>query len=809
MTRIFPKLYLDFSSFWAGVILAVVLLVIYLRYRKRVNAFLSRSVTKLIDFRESLSVSSDSDYVQVIHKYTQGLHETADFAPLASILVEPSCIAPPPVFFPEKTSLDPSLIQQTVGFDPLHPELNAEYSGPKIPFPDAVRTHTNLCLVGHPGSGKTTAFAACITDLLRKPVIDENPYRRIPFYIKAHHLLAQFPDSNILGVLLKAIQANKAFQTIPNFLKYLTNSIKSGHAVLFIDDLDLLALADINRVVNFISAVLRTFPDLQIVTTASPSCLGNLPSSGLEFISIAVWGDKEKYTYQKNLANSWPTQDEVSPRGSTVQQAMLVVSDRFSTPFEFSLKCLAAFAGDIAGPTPRQAISSYVQRKLPGQSDLINALEILALYTLHSRKSTFSKRDLNAWLADVYLRHAIKDNSARLPAFSAIIQAGLDSGLLDISGTDDYFFKSPTVAGFLAAHALSSLDSNAILGILESPDWATMHEAMRFFAAFNDIKPYANRMLDDRSYFRDKLVRAAAWLPAMDPGTPEETALLKILTREINNNPLYLVKLRLVCALARSSSAAVKSIFQHLQRASSLNTRRAAAIGSGLIKDLSAVPFLISQLNDTFPSNTAACYALGRIGSPRSLEAIAEALLNGTEHLRRAAAEALAQNRSEGHPALREGATRQDLLVRYAVVHGLSLINEEWSLEILDKMRIDEKEWVVRDLAQNSYQILKGGSPYLPQRLPPPEKAPWLLAYAKKGDLAVPTPANALEYLLKALEEGTDEQKQDALAYLARSGNPEVIPQLLPATRGPRFDIAQQAELTIWYLSPSRYQFPR
>jgi HEAT repeat protein len=316
-------------------------------------------------------------------------------------------------------------------------------------------------------------------------------------------------------------------------------------------------------------------------------------------------------------------------------------------------------------------------------------------------------------------------------------------------------------------------------------------------------------MLEDRSFFRDRLIRAAAWLAAVDPGSQEETALLKTITREINSNPLYLVKLRLVCALARSSSPAAKSIFQHLQRAPSLTTRRAAAIGSGLIKDLSAVPFLISQLNDEFPSNTAACYALGRIGSPRSLEAIAEALLNGTEHLRRAAAESLAQNRSEGHPALREGATREDLLVRYAVVHGLSLIPEDWSLDILDKMRIDEKEWVVRDLAQNSYQALKEVSPYLPQRTPPPEKAPWMLAYAKKGELDVPTPANVLEYLLMALEKGTEEQKQDALAYLGRSGNPEVIPQLLTATREPRFDIAQQAELAIWYLSPPRYQFPR
>jgi len=122
-------------------------------------------------------------------------------------------------------------------------------------------------------------------------------------------------------------------------------------------------------------------------------------------------------------------------------------------------------------------------------------------------------------------------------------------------------------------------------------------------------------------------------------------------------------------------------------------------------------------------------------------------------------------------------------------------------------MRIDEKEWVVRDLAQSSYQVMKEGSPYLPQHIPPPEKAPWLLDFAAKGNFTAPGSENALEYLLKALETGTDDQKQNSIAYLARSGNPDVIPQLLKAAQGNRFDIAQQAELAAWYLAPPRYNF--
>ena len=283
-------------------------------------------------------------------------------------------------------------------------------------------------------------------------------------------------------------------------------------------------------------------------------------------------------------------------------------------------------------------------------------------------------------------------------------------------------------------------------------------------------------------------------------------ALLKQITREIHTNPFYMIKLRLICAISKSGNPQVKSIFQHLLKSKETDTRRVAAVGLGLIQDLSAVPQLIDLLNDQHPTSTAACYALGRIGSPRSLEAIAEALLHGNELLRRAAAESLAQNRSEGHPALREGSTMDDLLVRYAVVHGLSQITESWAMEILDVMRIDEKEWVVRDLAQQTYEILEGRSPYLPQDTPPPDQAPWLIEFAASQDFPPVTAENALDLLLKALETGSFEEKQNALAQLSRTGKDDLVPVLLETANNQTFEIAHQAVLTIWFCATQRYK---
>lgn len=810
MSRFLPKLYLDISSFWAGIILVLILLAVFLKYRKRISAFLSRSITKIINFRESLSVTSDSDYIQVLYKYIQGLHICADYFPLESILVPTKCIAPPPYLFPGKKSLDTSLIQQVIGYDPVLPQLNSEYFGPTFPLLDAVQTGTNICLVGFPGTGKTTAIADCIAGLIKPTEEEDPPEPRIPFYVKAHHLLAQFPGHDILGILLKALELNKVFLGIPNFPKYLTNAIKTDRSILFIDDMDCLSLDEINRLANFITTLRRQIPGLQIVATASPSCLGNLVLSPVQFISVAPWGNSEKYAFLDKLSRLWPSiqsaESSEETQGYSVLNSMLVVSSRTLTPLEFTLKSIAAYGGDLSGPTSIDAIDAYLKRAFDLNADAANTLELISVFCLDSNKSSFTRRELSAWFSDVYKKGNTNPQALTSASFQTAIQTAVDQSILQVDPDNSYHFTLPTIAGYLAARGIPKSHPKIIQRILESPDWGQLHECMRFFSAFTDIKPFLKPLLIDKSLLKNKLLRASQWLEHAPLNSPEEVALLKQITREIQTNSFYLIKIRLTWSLTLSKNPQVKAIFQHLQKSNDLNTRRAAAVGLGLLQDLSAVPFLIKQLNDSHPSSTAACYALGKIGSPRSLEAIAEALLHGSELLRRAAAESLAQNRSEGHPALREGSTRDDLLVRYAVVHGLGQINESWSLEILDKMRIDEKEWVVRDLAQQTYDILETGSPYLPQDTPPPHETPWLIEFAAKQDLPSLTAENALDCLLKALEIGTDEDIQNALAYISRTGRDELIPAILEIANDDSPEIAHQAMLTIWQCASQKYK---
>jgi HEAT repeat protein len=813
MTHFLPKIFIDYSSFWAGVIIASVLLFLFLRYRNKIQEFLTDSQQKIIAFRDHLAAASESDYFNLIYHYVQGLHISADICPLEMVLVPPKCIAPPPVIFPGQDNIDPSLIQQSIGYDPLFPELSVEYFAPTFPLIDALSQHTNLCLVGLPGTGKTVAIADCITTLLRSEKAENGSWQKIPFYVKAHHILAQFPGKDVLAIILAAIKANPVFSAIPNFPNFLTSMINSGNAVLFVDDQDLLSFSDTNRLANFLAALCRKIPSLQLVTTATPSCLGNLVKVPQELIVIAPWNNADKYAFLKKWSHLWastlPEQDDDPSNAAAIQNSMLVVSDRFSTPLEFTIKARASYGGDLTGPSRADAIESHIKRcfgSLTG--DVVRTLETIALHVLEQENSTFTRREINSWFSEITSTASHDLDDEKISPLTPVLQTAMEHGLIQRDGKDGFYICQPTLGGYLAARALSRSSAAVSQRVLVQPAWSLQYEAVRYLAAFTNVRPLLGLLNQDDSLFLSLRINAASWLEYIPRSSPEELELLKLITRTIHSNDIYFVKIRLITALARSANPNTRSIVQHFLRSDDADTRRAAAVGAGLIQDLAAVPLLVGQLNDPFPSSTAACYALGKIASPNSLEAIADALLHGNELLRRSAAESLAQHRSEGHPALREGSLRDDLLVRYAVVHGLSLVNEPWALEILDKMRINEKEWIVRDLAQQVFAIHQTKSPYLPALVPPAYLNPWLDEFSSAQGLPAPTPENSLDSLLKALEGGTEVQIKAALTHLVREGTLGVLPKLVALFHHPNLGIRQQSFLTAWFNAPPHYSLP-
>ena len=148
------------------------------------------------------------------------------------------------------------------------------------------------------------------------------------------------------------------------------------------------------------------------------------------------------------------------------------------------------------------------------------------------------------------------------------------------------------------------------------------------------------------------------------------------------------------------------------------------------------------------------------------MEAVARALLRGDEELRRAAAESLANNRVEGHAALMEGSSAKDILLRRAVVYGLARLHEKWVTEILEKIQVEDEQWVVRNAAVEVLESRTKVSPRVPRKLQPPHEAPWLIEFAGRYGVGIAPGAPTTDLLLRALKSEKEEERLAALGYL-------------------------------------------
>jgi HEAT repeat protein len=113
--------------------------------------------------------------------------------------------------------------------------------------------------------------------------------------------------------------------------------------------------------------------------------------------------------------------------------------------------------------------------------------------------------------------------------------------------------------------------------------------------------------------------------------------------------------------------------------------------------------------------------------------------------------EALANNVEEGQPALRDGSNMEDLLVRRAVVFGLARVNEPWALEILEKIQLEDQQWLVRNAAVQVMENLKRPKRYIPSPSVPLQDVPWLIDFASKLGIGVAPGKPAVNLIIQAL----------------------------------------------------------
>lgn len=773
-------------------------------------------VQRLRDWRQVHTVERsgrfEQQYTQWLRSALRGWHLAAPLFALEEILQPPLLLPQPPYTLPEGDILPDDIVTLTVPYSPEWPQMSAYYQAPTLTLPEALSQGANLLLTGDPGAGKTTALLALAWAVLQQE--EEVGFLGKPLPLYLHVAGVRWEDTgedegeaaSLLAPLLQALPSEMPENLRGKLAKALPGYLQAGRILLLLDGLDEVPLEAQKPVAHYLQRLLVAYPHLRVVAAAAPDFYDGFTRLGLTPVALAPWNAQQALRFLQRWGDLW--QRYIAPALTTAPPPVdalllnqwLLVHRPVVTPLELTLHAWAAYAGDLLGAGLPQAMEAYLRRMTPQDERVRPALHYLALELLAAGRSTLPRKRIG--------RHLDLEEESPSPAEEAeeehapletepegglassrrvrrLLPELLESGLLIARG-QEVGFVHPSVWAYLAGQGLSHVPQDAPLA--QGAWWAVKTQVLRFATAFGAGQAVAATLADED---RPPLYREPRWVAHALPDAPPvpwKVALLRRLADWLTN-PLLPVGLRAdaLVALALSGEKGLDALFRRLLGHRDPSVRRLAALGSGLLRDVKAVAALQQALTDERPEvQRAAALALVAVGTEEALTAVAERLIAGNDLQRRMAAEALANHPAEGYPALQEGAQMDDLLVRRAVVYGLARVKEPWARELLNRLQVEDDEWVVRSAAAQVVESLNKPSPFLPRPRPPLHNEPWLLAFAAERELGVPPGEGAFEVLRQCLREGNEEQVLAALERVIyhpdRDWLGEVIPWLEKGT---------------------------
>jgi hypothetical protein len=783
----------------------------------------------------------------------QSLHLAASLFSLDEILVTPRLMVPPAPVVPGEAPPEEDIATLALPYMPDWPEMAALFRAPVISLAKALEGGASVVLIGLPGSGKTIALADLASRMARREPLPGKLEQLTPLFLHTSDInLTEANPEAPVETLIAALTQNAALLTQARLPDYLELALQEGRALLLLDGVDELPHSQVDEFTSFLEHLKRKYPSLHMVVTASLEYHDGLAKLGCVPLAVAAWDTNLRTEFIQRWSELWNHFVDPKPEivGDGIQDNDRLLTDAWllgethpMTPLELTLKVWAAHAGDQLGPSLPDAIEAFL-RRMAFDKDLQpiprarEALEQIALQMVlngspvwtsgsaqvdalpktgqDARVNTEGEEEETVEMpADI---HPVL-RSIRKVRIAPILPALIENGLLKTIANSRVRFSHLEICAYLAGSAISELlGLDAIFNRpewLEKPAWDTRNQTMGYFLIFSSSAPRAiERYLGcDRAPLHQHLLSAARWLQGAPVNVPWRNVVMRKLVAILQVRELAAcLRGRALTAMVKSNTPGVQSMLHQMSASQDVIQRQLAAMGAGLYyDDTIASDKVISDglVGDTSALladsdhivRRAACLGLVAIGSRPALEAVADALLTGDDELREFAAEALANNPEEGHPTLREGTTIDDVLARRAVVHGLLRVRQPWAVETLQKMQLEDQQWVVQNAAGHALDQLNLKDPHLPRTFPPLTETPWLIAFAGEHGIGVSPGKPAYELLLKALREGREEQQLAALDYLRQYGDETAAGIIHEVYQEYPGELRESAFNTLWHLS--------
>lgn len=775
----------------------------------------------------------------------QGMHLAAPLFSLDEILQEPRLIAPPAQVQPGVVGIQEDIISQTLPYLPAWPELAAIYRAPSLSLVEATTGGGNVVITGAAGMGKTVALSHLASLAANLKVQFEAGKDAVPFFYHVADLQIPYDSSrDPLNIIINAASERAPVFDLGRLPGFIQQSFKNGTALLLIDGFDEIDPRSQSEVAAWFKALLETYPRTRIVTTGNVNQLNGLIGLGFHPLALMGWDARQTARFIQQWGELWSqtvaleawSQTGLETVDPMLLNAWLGMENTGLTPFELTLKVWGAYAGDSLGSRVLDSIATHVRRVAPGGTP-VAALELLAMQVVLTSQPIFDPRKARAWvkqydfvedkpveggenitnssqaepvpLTDSQIIRIKKSKAGNAVPSYGLLSKMADSGLLVSHSNNKMRFQHPVLKGYLAGQAIG--DHEAERTLLAQPDWNGKTLSLQYLAARGDATAVVDTLLKESSLpLHAQSFAVAHWLR----DAPKEVkwrgkvfaSLLAILKSE--GQPLGL-RGQAMAAFVTSGDPGAAALFRQLLSSRSFEVIPLAALGSGAIRDVKAVSLLEDLLHAPVGAvRRATCLALVAIGTEKSLEAVARALLQGDEELRRAAAEALANEPTEGHAMLKEGATLADIMLRRAVVHGLARVEQPWAVETLQHMQMEDDQWAVRNLANQYLEEMNHTDPRVPQRLPAPSETPWVIAYAGKQGIGVPRGGPATDVLVSAFKLGETEERLAAIPYLKRNATEGIVGALYNGVYGEDPEVREASFLAVEEIAANGVKLP-
>ncbi len=825
MRQFLGNLSLDKLSFWLGFLAGTLAWWLLGILRPTLRSLWKGLRAQSAAARAGLTTTTEIRLRNDILKFAQRQHLAAPIFSLDEIFIPVSLLSPPQLVNPGSLPTPIDIAEVVVPYMPDWPEMAAVYGSPQITLEDALKSGAHIVLTGRPGCGKTTLLAHLAAELCRPDTAAKTGQPVLPLPVHVHDLELPLPaEQDPLSVITTAVARYASPVTQTRLAAFLQTHFNEKGVLLIVDGMDESTESTARLVSAFLSDLLDKYPAIQVIVAASPECFPGLPVLGFIPLAMAAWNENQRIALINRWHENWSRYIEIPDQGKPSFDASLLdawlYTDRTPlSPLELTLKVWSVYAGDNLGPSGANAIEAYTRRMSAGIPNAMPVMQHIASQALTNWKPIFSQKETQEWIFDVDISPRESPTSEPQPASSSsaqpsptplVISTLVESGLVRASRDGNRLsFAHPNLLSYLAAQALTG---QTIIELLtDHAGWVCFEQTIEYMASRSDLTQVVDHWLKlDSPPLHKQAISAARWLRNAREEAPWRTKLLQGLAVLVQDEkqPLAL-RTRIMTALCLGSSSGVDTLFRQMFSSPQPAARQIAALAAGLMREFKAVDELARLLDDPFPVvYKAAGLALVAIGTRPALEAVADCLVQGSEDLRQSAARVLANHVEEGHPTLKEGATLEDLLVRKAVVAGLQRVRQPWALTMLEKMRHEDSEWVVKNAANQALEELAQPYENIPHQLPPLTETPWLIAFAGEKGIGVAPGRAAVDLLLLALKEGKEEQRLAALDTIRLTGDSHgVLPvyQVFYSTHGDLFEAAYQ---TLWHLAASGVSLP-